>query len=332
MTFKLVTAFLLSLGVTAVTGLVLIPLLRRKKAGQSIKECGPTWHSSKQGTPTMGGLMFIVGITVTVLIVGFDEMRKGEFAHIYVLAFALIFAAIGFLDDYQKLVKKQNLGLTTIQKFLLQLVAAIVFVLLMRLTGYLTPNLYIPFFNIVVPIPEVAYFVLAAFIIVGTVNAVNITDGIDGLVTGVSIPVAAFYIAVASMFSYIYLGIFAAALCGGLVGFLLFNFHPAQVFMGDTGSLFLGGAICAVAFALNIPLILVPLGIIYIVETLSDIIQIAGFKISKGKRVFKMAPLHHHFELCGWSEYKLFFVFTAISAVFAYISFLTVSSTFFTSI
>ncbi len=326
MIMRFTSAFLVSLGVTAVAGLILVPFLRRKKAGQSIKECGPTWHASKKGTPTMGGLMFIAGIIAACLIIGFDDLRNGEFGHIYILAFALIFAGIGFLDDYQKLLKKQNLGLTAAQKFILQLAAAIVFVLLMRLTGYLTPNLYIPFINVTIPISEPLYFILSALIIVGTVNAVNITDGVDGLVSGVSIPVAAFFIVVAIIAAEAYIGVFAAALAGGLVGFLLFNFHPARAFMGDTGSLFLGGAICALAFAMDMPLILIPLGIIYVVETLSDIIQIAYYKITKGKRIFKMAPLHHHLELSGWSEYKLFFVFSAVSIVFAVLSFIGVSA------
>jgi phospho-N-acetylmuramoyl-pentapeptide-transferase len=330
MMLRLLSAFLISLAVTTVTGLILIPYLRRKKAGQSIREDGPVWHRKKQGTPTMGGLMFVAGIAVTCFIVGYPEIKDGDYGHLFVLAFALIYAAIGFLDDYEKLLKKQNLGLTAIQKFLLQLVVAVVFVLLMRLTGNLTPNLYIPFINIYVPILEPVYFVFAAFIIVGTVNAVNITDGVDGLATGVSIPVAVCFAAIAFLWgnNYLGIGIFGAALAGGLVGFLLFNFHPARVFMGDTGSLFLGGAICALAFAMDIPLVLIPLGIIYIVETLSDIIQVAYFKITHGKRIFKMAPLHHHLEMSGWSEYKLFFVFTAISAVFALIAYYSVSLRF----
>lgn len=325
MILKLLTAFILSLGVTIVAGLILVPFLRRMKAGQSIREDGPVWHRSKQGTPTMGGLMFIAGITVACLIAGYDEMRSGQFGHIFVLVFALIYAAIGFFDDYEKLLKKRNLGLTALQKFLLQLVAAIVFVLLMRLLGYLTPNLYIPFINVTILIPEPVYFIFAAFVIVATVNAVNVTDGVDGLVTGVSIPVAVCFSAIAFLWSRVYLGVFAAALCGGLVGFLLFNFHPARIFMGDTGSLFLGGAVCAMAFSLDIPLIIVPLGIIYVIEILSDVIQISYFKLTKGKRLFKMAPLHHHLEMSGWSEYRLFFVFTLISAAFAVLSFFSVS-------
>lgn len=328
MIVNLLLTFITSVVITVLVGRVLVERLRKIKAGQMIREDGPVWHMSKQGTPTMGGLMFIAAIFVCCIVFGMNEMLKGDFIHIYILLFSLIFAAIGFLDDYEKLKKKQNLGLTAKQKFIIQLAAAVVFILLMRLLGYLTTDLYIPFFNVTVHIPEVLYFVLAAFIIVGCVNAVNITDGIDGLVTGVSIPVAVCYAAIAFTWGYVAQGIFAAALAGGLVGFLFFNFHPAKVFMGDTGSLFLGGAVCALAFAMDMPLILIPLGIVYIVETLSDIIQITYFKLSHGKRVFKMAPLHHHFEMCGWSEYKLFTVFTAVSAVFAVISYFGVIGRF----
>jgi phospho-N-acetylmuramoyl-pentapeptide-transferase len=328
MILQLIAAFLVSLAVTVIVGKLLVPALRRMKAGQSIREDGPVWHMSKQGTPTMGGLMFIAGIVIACVTAGLMGIIRGELSHIFVLVFALIFGAIGFLDDYEKLKKKQNLGLTAAQKFILQLVVAIAFVFLLRLTGHLSPNLYIPFFNVTIIIPEVVYFILSAFIIVGCVNAVNITDGVDGLVTGVSIPVALCYAAIAFAMSYTYVGVFAAALAGGLVGFLFFNFHPAKIFMGDTGSLFLGGAVCAVAFVMDMPLILIPLGIVYIIETLSDVIQVVYFKATHGKRIFKMAPLHHHFEMCGWSEYKLFTVFTTVSAIFAVISYLSVSGRF----
>ena len=324
MILKLVLSFSLSLIATAAVGLVLIPALRNMKAGQSIRKDGPVWHASKQGTPTMGGIMFIIGIAAAIAVFGFSELKKGEYGHAFVFAFALIFAVIGFLDDYEKLKKKQNLGLTAIQKFLLQFVVAIAFVLFMRFTKYVTPNLYIPFFNVTVQMSEPVYFAFSAFVIVGTVNSVNITDGADGLATGVSLPVAIYYCVIAALWGYVALGVFAAALAGGLVGFLIFNFHPAKVFMGDTGSLFLGGAVCAMAFALDMPLILIPLGIVYFVETLSDIIQVVYFKLTHGKRVFKMAPLHHHFEMCGWKEKKLFAVFTAVSVVFAVISYLAV--------
>ena len=321
MVLQFVLAFLVSIVVTALVGYFLIPVLRRAKAGQTIREDGPVWHSGKQGTPIMGGLMFIAGITAACLIVGFVIMRVGDFSHIFILLFALAFAAIGFLDDYEKLRKKQNLGLKVKQKFLLQVLIAVAFIALLRLTGNLTPSLYIPFANVSVYVPEPLYFIFAAFVAVGTVNSVNITDGVDGLATGVTIPVAIWFTVIAFMWSYTAVGVFAAALLGGLIAFLVFNFHPAKVFMGDTGSLFLGGAVCAMAFAMDMPLILIPLGVVYFIETLSDIIQVSYFKLTKGKRVFKMAPIHHHFEMCGWSEYKLFAIFTAVSAVFAVISY-----------
>lgn len=321
---QIIIAFLIALAVSVGVGLLIVPALRRAKAGQSIREDGPKWHESKQGTPTMGGLIFIIAMVAAVVIAGFGEMRRGEYTHLYILAFALIYGLIGFLDDYEKLKKKQNLGLTAKQKFLLQLVVAVVFVLLMRLTGDVTTNLYIPFFNKTVPLSEPVYFIFAAFVIVGTVNAVNITDGVDGLATGVSIPVGLCYMSIAMLWGYTNAGIAAAALVGALFGFLCFNLHPAQVFMGDTGSLFLGGVICALAFSMDMPLILIPLGFVYLVETLSDIIQIVYFKATRGKRIFKMAPLHHHFEMCGWSEVKIFVVFTAVSLVFGVISYLSV--------
>ena len=313
----MILACLISFAVTAlVGGKGILPALRRMKAGQSIREDGPKWHAGKAGTPTMGGLMFILGIGAAVVAVGWREMMAGNFIHLYVYLFALVFGAIGFFDDYQKVRHHQNLGLTAMQKFLLQVAAAIAFLALMRLEGMLTPDLYIPFLNISVHISWPVYLVFAAFVIVGTVNAVNITDGLDGLATAVTIPVALFFVSVATWWGYRQLGIFAGALLGGLLAFLLFNFHPAKVFMGDTGSLFLGGTVAALAFAFDMPLILIFVGIIYIIETLSDIIQVVYFKATHGKRIFKMAPLHHHFELCGWSEVKIVVVFTAVSAVF----------------
>jgi len=321
MVLQLLASFLVSLAVTAAAGIFLIPALRRAKAGQSIREDGPVWHNKKQGTPTMGGIMFIAGITAACLVAGFGEMRDGAFSHIYVLLSALAFAAIGFIDDYEKLRKKQNLGLRAMHKLALQIVVAVGFALLMGLSGNMATDLYVPFFNVSFAIPEPLYYIFAVFVAVATVNSVNITDGADGLATGVSIPVAACYTLVAFMWGYSALGVFAAALAGGLAGFLVFNFHPAKVFMGDTGSLFLGGAVCAMAFALGIPLVLVLLGFVYFVEALSDIIQVSYYKLTKGKRVFKMAPIHHHFEMCGWNEYKLFAVFTGVSAIFAVVSY-----------
>ena len=311
---RLGIGFVLAFVVSSVMGYVLIPWLRRLKAGQSIREDGPTWHMSKQGTPTMGGLIFIIGIAVTVLVVGWEDLVQGNRGALFVLLFGLVFGLIGFIDDFMKVKHHQNEGLTAPQKFLLQLVAAVVFTVLMRNEGYLSPNLYVPFFNVEISLPWVVYMVFAAFVMVGTVNEVNLTDGIDGLATGVTMPVALFYTAVAVYWGHMELGVFGAALFGGLCAFLIYNFHPAKVFMGDTGSLFLGGIVCGLAFALDIPLALIPVGIIYIAETASDIIQVVYFKLSHGKRFFRMAPLHHHFEMGGWSEVKLFVVFTGITA------------------
>ena len=331
MTIKLITAFVLAFLFSTAFGKYYIPWLRRQKAGQEIKSNGPTWHMSKSGTPTMGGVMFIGAVAFVCLTVGFDGMLHGNFVHIFVLLFALVFGAIGFLDDWEKLKKKQNLGLTAKMKFLLQLAAALVFVLLMREIGLVRSDLYVPFFNVTLHMPEWLYFVFASFVIVGTVNAVNITDGVDGLAAGTSIPVFLFFVVVSILWgeNFLELGIFASGMIGGLMGFLVYNFNPAKCFMGDTGSLFLGGAVAALAFAYDMPLILVTLGIIYILETLSDIIQVTYFKITHGKRIFRMAPLHHHLEMGGWTgkkwkERELFVLFTGISLVFAIISFIGV--------
>ena len=306
-----ILSFIVAFGVAAILGQILVPLLRRLKAGQSIREDGPTWHMSKQGTPTMGGLMFIAAIAAAILVAGWQELELGHRNHLYVFVFALVFGAIGFIDDFQKLRHHANEGLTAPQKFLLQLAAAIAFTVLLRREGYLTPDLYIPFLNVeIVGIPWVVFMVFAAFVMVGTVNAVNLTDGIDGLATGVTIPVALFYMAVSAWFGRTDLAILAAALTGGLAAFLIYNFHPAKVFMGDTGSLFLGGMVCGMAFALDIPLVIPVVGLVYVAEVLSDIIQVAYFKKTGGKRFFRMAPLHHHLELGGWSETKLFCVFS----------------------
>lgn len=315
-----VASFLL----TVALGRALIPALRRLKAGQSIKEIGPTWHMSKQGTPTMGGLMFIAAMGILILTLGFSHVQAGDRGALYVYGFALVFGAIGFIDDYMKVVHHQNTGLTAGWKFLLQLSAAILMTVLLRYEGYLSPNLYVPFTRLYLPLPWPVYMVFAAFVMVGTVNAVNITDGLDGLSSSVTVPVAVFFTAVTFLWKQGELTVFSAALLGGLLGFLCYNHYPAKVFMGDTGSLFLGGAVCGLAFATDMPLVLVLVGIIYILETLSDILQVTYFKLTHGKRIFKMAPLHHHFEMCGWKEKKVVAVFTFVSAVFCVIAYLGV--------
>ncbi len=312
---RIILSFVIAFLSTWLLGKVVIPWLHLLKAGQSIKEIGPKWHMYKQGTPTMGGIMFIPSILLALLVCSIPELAAGDFGGLVVYCFALVFGAIGFIDDFMKVKFHKNEGLTSIQKFLLQLAAAILLIIILRNMGYLSQSLYIPFFNVYWWLPLAVYLVLAAFIIVGCVNSVNLTDGVDGLATGVTMPVALFFTIAAMLWKYTEVGVLGAALLGGLAGFLIYNFHPAKVFMGDTGSLFLGGMVCGLAFALDIPLILILVGIIYICETLSDIIQVTYFKLTHGKRIFKMAPLHHHFEMCGWSEYKLFFVFSGITLV-----------------
>ena len=322
-------ALAVSFVLTLVIGGFLIPELRKLKAGQEIREDGPTWHKSKAGTPTMGGIMFILGGGVTVFVLGWDAMLRGSFVHLYVYLFALIFGIIGFVDDYRKVRQHQNEGLTAKQKFVLQLAAAVVFLCLMRYEGLLSNALYSPFANVTVTVNWIVYLVFAAFVIVGCVNAVNLTDGIDGLACSVTFVVMVFFTVTGTLWSaQDRQGLFPAALAGGLAAFFVYNHHPAKVFMGDTGSLFLGGAVAALAFAMDMPLILILVGIIYIAETMSDIIQVTYFKATHGKRFFKMAPLHHHLELSGWSEAKLVAVFSGITLVFCALAFLGVQGRF----
>ena len=323
---KLITAFVLAFLFASCFGKYYVPWLRRQKAGQEIKS-EVAWHQVKSGTPTMGGVMFILAEVLVCLTVGAEGMLHGRFEHIFVLLFALVFGAIGFLDDWEKLKKKENTGLTSRSKFLLQLAAALVFILIMRQLGFLSTQLYVPFFHKTLYMPEWLYFIFAVFVIVGTVNAVNITDGVDGLASGTSIPVFLFFVVLSAAWGSRFqeLGIFASGMVGGLMGFLVWNFNPAKCFMGDTGSLFLGGAVAALAFAFDMPLILVTLGFVFLLETLSDIIQISYFKLTHGKRIFKMAPFHHHLEMGGWTgkkwkEKELFFLFTGISLLMAIIS------------
>ena len=328
MTLSLIAAAV-SFVLTLLIGRFLIPELRKLKAGQEIREDGPTWHKSKAGTPTMGGIMFILGGGVTVFVLGWDAMLRGSFVHLYVYLFALIFGIIGFVDDYRKVRQHQNEGLTAKQKFVLQLAAAVVFLCLMRYEGLLSNALYIPFANVTVTVNWIVYLVFAAFVIVGCVNAVNLTDGIDGLACSVTFVVMVFFTVTGTLWSaQDRQGLFPAALAGGLAAFFVYNHHPAKVFMGDTGSLFLGGAVAALAFAMDMPLILILVGIIYIAETMSDIIQVTYFKATHGKRFFKMAPLHHHLELSGWSEAKLVAVFSGITLVFCALAFLGVQGRF----
>ena len=313
---KLLLAFAVSFVLTLVIGRFVLRELRKLKAGQEIRADGPTWHKSKAGTPTMGGIMFILGGGLTIFALGWDSMLRGDFTHLYIYLFALVFGLIGLVDDYRKVRQHQNEGLTARQKFILQLAAAVLFLSLMRYEGILTNELYVPFFNVSFTLNWIVYLIFAGFVIVGCVNAVNLTDGVDGLAASVTLVVMIFFTVTGALWSrHGAQSLFPAAMAGGLAAFLVYNHHPAKVFMGDTGSLFLGGAVAALGFTFGTPLILIPVGIIYIAETMSDIIQVVYFKATHGKRFFKMAPLHHHLELSGWSEAKLVAVFSGITAV-----------------
>ena len=320
----IVTAFVLTL----ILGRFLIPALRALKAGQAIREDGPTWHNNKAGTPTMGGLMFMAAAAVCVAVFGFAGMRSGDFSAVYVLLLALCFGLVGFLDDFFKVKYKRNLGLTSIQKACLQMAVSAIFLYILYKEGIMSASLYIPFFNVSWQIHPILYIFFAMFVFVGCVNAVNLTDGLDGLSSSVTVIVMVFFTAVAVAMERFALAVLPAALVGGLAAFLCYNWKPAKVFMGDTGSLFLGGAVCGMAFALDMPLVLVMVGIIYIIETLSVIIQVGYFKLTHGKRFFKMAPIHHHFEKCGWAEERIDLTFAAITAVMCILAWIGVSGRF----
>ena len=310
MTRILVTA-LVGAVLSGLLGYLLIPLLRALKVGQSIREVGPIWHNYKAGTPMMGGLMFI-GASIIVLLCNLPFMK--DYSVFYVLILSLSFGFVGFLDDFAKMKKKQNEGLTSIQKFLLQLAVSALFLYIMYRSGAMSTQMYIPFIGVSIPLHPIVYIFLSMFIMVGCDNAVNITDGVDGLSSSVTLPVMVFFTALAVKQGKYDLALLPASLVGGLIAYLFYNWHPAKVFMGDTGSLFLGGVVCALAFALDMPLILILVGFVYICETVSVILQVGYFKLTHGKRLFKMAPIHHHFEKCGWKEEKIVIVFAAVSA------------------
>ena len=311
-------AFLLS----ALLGYLLLPVLRALKAGQSIREIGPTWHNYKAGTPMMGGLMFIFA-TILCLLANIPSME--DYSVFYVLMLALCFGFIGFLDDFTKIRHHRNLGLTTLQKAMLQMAVSAVFLYAMYKSGAMNTHLYIPFFNVSFNLHPIVYIFFAMFVMVGCVNAVNLTDGVDGLSSSVTLPVMVFFTAASVALGKYELALLPVSLVGGLIAYLFYNWHPAKVFMGDTGSLFLGGVVCALAFALEMPLVLILVGFVYICETLSVILQVSYFKATHGKRLFKMAPIHHHFEMCGWKEEKIVLSFAAVSAVMCLLAWISIS-------
>ncbi len=321
MTRIIVTA-VVGCALSGLLGFLLLPVLRALKAGQSIREIGPTWHNYKAGTPMMGGLMFI-GAALICLLANIPFMQ--DYTVFFVLALALCFGFVGFLDDYAKLKKKQNEGLTSIQKALLQMAVSALFLFAMYKTGAMNCDLYIPFFDVSFTLHPILYIFFAMFVMVGCVNAVNLTDGVDGLSSSVTVPVMVFFTAAAIAMGRFDIALLPACLTGGLIAYLFYNWHPAKVFMGDTGSLFLGGAVCALAFALEMPLILILVGFVYICETLSVILQVGYFKLTHGKRIFKMTPIHHHFEMCGWKEEKIVLSFAAVSAVMCVLAWFGIS-------
>ena len=319
----------IAFAITAVLGKWMIPFLHKLKFGQTIREVGPSWHKSKQGTPTMGGLMFILGTAVATIAclplfysIGVEETPLLKVKAFAGLGMAVAFGVIGFMDDYIGIVKKRNLGLTERQKLVLQFAVAAAYLASTAVAGDGTSTT-IPFVGQL----DLGwfYYPLAAVAIVGMVNAVNFTDGIDGLNTTVSFFVFLSLAICGGILSMVGLSAFGLASAAACVGFLIWNWHPAKVFMGDTGSLFMGGVVCALAFGLDLPLLLLPVGFVYICEILSVVLQVSYFKATHGKRLFKMSPIHHHFEMCGWSEVKICLVFGFVALLGGVIAILCVS-------
>ena len=319
----------IAFAITALLGKWMIPFLHKLKFGQTIREVGPSWHKSKQGTPTMGGLMFILGTAVAMIAclplfysIGVEETPLLKVKAFAGLGMAVAFGVIGFMDDYIGIVKKRNLGLTERQKLVLQFAVAAAYLASTAVAGDGTSTT-IPFVGQL----DLGwfYYPLAAVAIVGMVNAVNFTDGIDGLNTTVSFFVFLSLAICGGVLSMVGLSAFGLASAAACVGFLIWNWHPAKVFMGDTGSLFMGGVVCALAFGLDLPLLLLPVGFVYICEILSVVLQVSYFKATHGKRLFKMSPIHHHFEMCGWSEVKICLVFGFVALLGGVIAILCVS-------
>ena len=327
---RILISAVVSCALSGLLGYLLLPVLRALKAGQSIREIGPTWHNYKAGTPMMGGLMFIFAAIICLLL---NIPFMQDYTVFFVLALSLCFGFVGFVDDFCKLKKKQNMGLNSLQKALLQMAVSALFLYLMYKTGGMKVEdgmipLYIPFFNVSFKLHPIVYIFFAMFVMVGCDNAVNLTDGVDGLSSSVTLPVMVFFTAAAVAMGKFDLALLPASLTGGLIAYLFYNWHPAKVFMGDTGSLFLGGVVCALAFALDMPLILILVGFVYICETLSVILQVGYFKLTHGKRLFKMSPIHHHFEMCGWKEEKICGIFTGVTAVMCVLAWFGISGLF----
>ncbi len=310
---KIVMAIVISFIVASILGPIIIPLLHKLKFGQNIRQEGPKSHLKKAGTPTIGGLIFIFANIITMFVMVGNPTDEAMIALYSFVGFGFV----GFLDDLLKIIKKKNEGLTSGQKMILLLIVS--GFLTWYAYKYIGTSINIPFLNGQINL-GLFYIPAAMFYFAGVTNAVNLTDGLDGLATSVTVLVTTFLGIISYNLGHISLAIFCVALAGALLAFLRFNAFPARVFMGDTGSLALGGAVAMVALILKMPLILVLIGIIYVIETLSVILQVASFKLT-GKRIFKMAPIHHHFEQLGWSETKIVSVFSIITVVFCFIAF-----------
>ena len=322
---------LLAFAITAISGFALIPWLRKVKFGQTIKEIGPTWHRSKQGTPTMGGLMFYLGSVVAIcagLAIIMKELQtitgvvytNQVLSLVISMLTALGFGFIGFVDDYIKVVKKRNLGLKAIYKIFGQTFVTAAFLYGQYYIGHINTKITVPFTELSFELGMV-YYPIVFLAIIFMVNAVNLTDGIDGLCSSVSFVVALGFMVISAAYGFYANALFAVAIAGACAGFLVWNFYPAKVFMGDTGSMFLGGAVVAMAWAINRPELLVFMGLIYACEALSVVIQVLYFKATHGKRIFKMSPIHHHYEMSGWSEVKIVSVFTLVQLIFVVIAY-----------
>ena len=324
MTVYYIIALIASFLITAISLRYLIPYLKSKKMGQKILEIGPRWHKSKEGTPTMGGLSFLLAVSlvsaIIFIIMYLTKKTDGLLFATISLIFSVLNALIGIIDDRTKFTKNKNEGLLSWQKYLLQLLVTVLYIFALSYFKLISTVLYIPFVKVTLDL-GFFYYVFAAILVTGVINSVNLTDGIDGLAASETAIVAAFFSAVAFSTLNFGLTVFSAVTLGGCLGFLVYNFYPARVFMGDTGSLFLGALVSSMAFMAGNPLIIVVCGFMYILEALSDIIQVGYYKLSHGKRIFKMAPIHHHFEKCGWSEIKIVSVFSTLTLIFCLLSF-----------
>lgn len=312
-----INILLLSFAITVVLGLIIVPILRKLKVGQIERSDGPESHLKKQGTPTMGGIIIMLGIIiVTVGAYIYYKLKNPELAQnlLPILGLTIGFGIIGFIDDFKKLVLKNTKGLSPSLKMLGLLIISVIYVLYLINGLNLGTEMYVPILKQYVNLPIYFYIPFAIVVILGTTNAVNLTDGIDGLSSSVCTIIITCLTIIATMFEIKEIVVFGAVVIGAVLGFLMFNIHPAKVFMGDTGSLFLGGVISGIALYLKMPLILLVIAIIPVIETLSVIIQVAYFK-KTGKRVFKMAPIHHHLELSGWKENQVVMLFSVITLV-----------------